>query len=141
MESPPEIVVSGDRWLGRGFLSVYSKIEDMINNAEHSILLAVYQISSDYMISLIKNALNRGVRVEVFCSSISNTLKHRNLKVYVLRDITLHAKLIIVDGERILIGSSNYTFSGFFKNYEVGVYFENETMAYELRKMIKELIV
>jgi len=138
--SEPEIVISGEKWLGRGLLSVYSRIEEIINEAKHSILIAVYQFTSRELITLIERALRRGVEVYVYTTEIADIHSHPNLKIHLLRDIMLHAKIIIVDGKKILIGSSNFTFSGFFKNYEVGVYLEDEKIAYKLTKLIRVMI-
>ncbi|MCD6370062.1 MAG: hypothetical protein J7L63_01000 [Thermoplasmata archaeon] len=138
--SKPEIVISGEKWLGKGLLSVYSRIEEIINEAKHSILIAVYQFTSRELITLIERALRRGVEVYIYTTEIADIHSHPNLKIHLLRDIMLHAKIIIVDGEKILIGSSNFTFSGFFKNYEVGVYLEDEEIAYKLTKLIKVMI-
>jgi len=134
----PELVISGERWLGKGLVSVYSRIEEIIESAQYSILIAVYQFTSKELISLIENALNRGVRVEIYTTKISERLKnHPDLKIHILNDIMLHAKIIIVDGRKILLGSSNFTFSGFFKNYEIGIYMEDERMAFEVTKLVR----
>jgi hypothetical protein len=38
----------------------------------------------------------------------------------------LHTKLYIFDQHSVLMGSANFTFSGFFKNHELGLFMENE---------------
>lgn len=44
--------------------------------------------------------------------------------VYALQD--LHTKLYIFDENSVVMGSANFTFKGFFKNVEFGIYMENE---------------
>ena len=137
---PFEIVLSGDKWLGKGFESVYSKIEDLVKGAKYSIIMAVYQFSSRHLLSLVEDALKRSVHVEVYTTYASTVPEHQNFKVHIIKDKTLHAKIIIVDGKKILLGSSNYTFSGFFRNYEIGVYFEDGEIASKLAKLIMEML-
>ncbi|WP_410986527.1 phospholipase D family protein [Bacillus cereus] len=45
-------------------------------------------------------------------------------KLYALQD--LHTKLYIFDNQSVIMGSANFTFNGFYKNHEFGLYMENE---------------
>lgn len=38
----------------------------------------------------------------------------------------LHTKLYIFDNHSVIMGSANFTFNGFFKNHEFGLYMDNE---------------
>ncbi|OZQ73883.1 phospholipase D-like domain-containing protein [Paenibacillus odorifer] len=38
----------------------------------------------------------------------------------------LHTKLYIFDGESVIMGSANFTFNGFYRNHEFGVFMEKE---------------
>lgn len=44
--------------------------------------------------------------------------------LYALQD--LHTKLYIFDDHSVIMGSANFTFKGFYKNHEFGLYMENE---------------
>lgn len=44
--------------------------------------------------------------------------------VYALQD--LHSKLYIFDKHSVITGSANFTFKGFFKNHEFGLFMQNE---------------
>ncbi|AZH29615.1 NgoFVII family restriction endonuclease [Paenibacillus sp. M-152] len=44
--------------------------------------------------------------------------------IYALQD--LHSKLYIFDGTSVITRSANFTFNGFYKNYEFGMLIENE---------------
>lgn len=46
------------------------------------------------------------------------------VKMYALQD--LHSKLYIFDSESVIMGSANFTFNGFYKNHEFGMYMEKE---------------
>ncbi|MEK5478124.1 phospholipase D family protein [Paenibacillus sp. FSL R5-0407] len=51
-------------------------------------------------------------------------LLHAGAKIYALQD--LHSKLYIFDGQSVITGSANFTFNGFYKNHEFGMYMEQE---------------
>jgi len=46
------------------------------------------------------------------------------VKMYALQG--LHTKLYIFDGESVIMGSANFTFNGFYKNHEFGIFMEKE---------------
>jgi len=46
------------------------------------------------------------------------------VKIYALQ--SLHTKLYIFNKESIIMGSANFTFNGFYKNHEFGIFMENE---------------
>lgn len=46
------------------------------------------------------------------------------MKMYALQG--LHTKLYIFDNESIIMGSANFTFNGFYKNHEFGIFMEEE---------------
>lgn len=45
-------------------------------------------------------------------------------EIYALKD--LHSKLYIFDTDSVLTGSFNFTFNGFYKNHEFGIFMDNE---------------
>jgi len=51
-------------------------------------------------------------------------LKKAGVKMYALQD--LHTKLYIFDSESLIMGSANFTFNGFYKNHEFGIFMEGE---------------
>lgn len=53
---------------------------------------------------------------------------------------SLHAKCIVVDGKRVLIGSANFTKRGHMRNVEVGVSIENAELAGALVTQFDRLI-
>jgi hypothetical protein len=59
-------------------------------------------------------------------SSISGLecLKKAGVKMYALQG--LHTKLYLFDSESVIMGSANFTFNGFYKNHEFGIFMEDE---------------
>lgn len=74
--------------------------------------------------SALVNRVNAGVQVRAVVnkSSQAKVLKEAGIKAKSLRENkTLHSKLLIIDRQRYLIGSHNFTRNGFARNYELSV--------------------
>lgn len=64
--------------------------------------------------------------------------KQSFLRDIIIKNIpNLHAKMIISDGERAIVSSSNFTYEGLKKNIEFGIEVVGE-IALELHKLVKE---
>lgn len=50
----------------------------------------------------------------------------------------LHAKILVVDRKKAVIGSANFSWGGMYANYEVGLFVEGE-IAWELAGIIDAL--
>jgi len=77
----------------------------------------------------IIRASRRGVAVEVITNfaDVVNLLNSEGCKA--IKPITknlIHAKMMIIDGELLILGSHNYTQSAFTMNYEVSVLFDDK---------------
>lgn len=53
-------------------------------------------------------------------------LINAGVNVYALQE--LHTKLYIFDKESVIMGSANFTFNGFYKNHEFGIFMEDEIL-------------
>ncbi|OXS60814.1 phospholipase D-like protein [Bacillus sp. V-88] len=53
-------------------------------------------------------------------------LKKAGVKMYALQG--LHTKLYIFDNKSVIMGSANFTFNGFYKNHEFGIFMEEEPL-------------
>lgn len=53
-------------------------------------------------------------------------LQAAGVKLYALQH--LHTKLYIFDKKSVIMGSANFTFKGFFKNHELGMFIEDEPL-------------
>jgi phosphatidylserine/phosphatidylglycerophosphate/cardiolipin synthase-like enzyme len=74
----------------------------------------------------IADAVKRGVRVRCLVQQASavNELKNMGCQARKLQTKRLlHAKLLIIDGNGIVLGSHNYTMHAFASNYEASVFF------------------
>lgn len=120
---------------------------DEITYARCSIDLSMYLITSDEVVSALKSAVDRGIRVRVILDrqpygsmgdqrEMFDTLTGIGAEVKWGPDqfTYTHAKYMIVDDSVVLITNQNFTWSGFNRNREFGVVstearYVNEAMA------------
>ncbi|GHV63956.1 hypothetical protein AGMMS49587_15360 [Spirochaetia bacterium] len=112
-------------------------IEELLNSAENSILLTGYSISDyfDNFMKLINIKSKQGVVVELFVNKyeqvqpVLSDIIHTNrryFKVYEYSGKTddkmaaLHAKIILVDNQKMLVSSANLSYHGLDGNIEIG---------------------
>nr|XP_033336322.1 mitochondrial cardiolipin hydrolase [Megalopta genalis] len=103
------------------------QLENHINAAKDSLYMCMYLMTADTLSKAFVKALRRGVHVRVIMDkSMAYNSRgqaipfHRNgIEVRIQQtDALMHHKFVIVD-ERILItGSTNWTMSAFFGNYD-----------------------
>lgn len=127
----------------------------MIQEAKSSIQVMMFEMGyyekhpstpSNLLIKELIEAKKRGARVEVILEMREGddrtTKRNRqtgkklsNGGVEVIYDSllkTTHAKLMVVDGELILLGSTNWVFSSLTNNHEVSVLIRSKELAKEL---------
>ncbi|KUJ72204.1 hypothetical protein AVO41_05165 [Thiomicrospira sp. WB1] len=129
-----------------------------------SLLYAIYQakshiqIVSPYFIpdSSIMNALliaiKRGVRVTLLTpeksdhlifdlgrSSYMRELAEAGGEVYLYPSGMLHAKLVMLDHQAVLLGTANLDYRSLFINYEMAVFAYSQTLLTELRPFLHTL--
>ncbi len=146
------IVATGEAWVGSGIRSFASMIKEVIEECRNSLSLTIYTISDEEIVRSIKNALERGVSVEIFVyypndSTANESTKnifalekdYNNLLLHRISDKLLHAKVIVADGKRFITGSANATFSGMVTNYELGLLIEDRKVAYRILDLLRRI--
>jgi cardiolipin synthase len=133
--------------------SEYTKVvRDAIKGARKSIQVMMFEASyyqkypdtpSNLLIRELIAAQKRGVKVEVILErgESADRTTERNLltgKIFskegvdVIYDpptLTTHTKLLIIDGETVIMGSTNWTYNALTKNHEVSVLIRSPEMA------------
>lgn len=116
---------------GEKFYSLLDSTEDQINIISPFIGLKTAFGLAEWIESLdnIKCCIITRFNREEFIRGASSIegLEHlvrAGAKLYALQD--LHTKLYIFDNHSVIMGSANFTFNGFYKNHEFGLYMENE---------------
>ncbi|HII92601.1 MAG TPA: endonuclease [Methanosarcina sp.] len=145
-------VATGEKWIGYGIRSFRSVINDMISNATSELYLTAYVLTDMSIVNKLKQALERGVQVEIYLygdefaqrnEAVDHILKLQNefnyLIIHRVENEILHAKVLVVDGNKVLSGSANFTFSGMTNNYELGFLVEDPSIALQILTLIKKL--
>jgi len=150
-----EILVTGPRLVGKGVRGIEPVIEEIISEASSEIHVVAYLLTPSALriIGLLGRAAERGVRVTM----IINDLKSQHPRIVTeLRSLSrrfphfrvisftgprgeqLHAKVIVADRKRAVVGSANLSWGGMYSNYEIGLLIEGEP-AWELAKIVESL--
>lgn len=103
------------------------RIEHLIENANKSIEIAMYNFSLNRFAKALAKAHKSGVEVKVFLDDKKTKddkseyvyLKDKGIKVVRIKGAKLHTKLALFDRQTVLFGSSNWTKESFDENYEV----------------------
>ncbi|MCC7552517.1 DUF1669 domain-containing protein [Candidatus Micrarchaeota archaeon] len=107
-----------------------ARILDIINNAQKSIDVEMYVFSSNSLRQALIDANNGGVKVRVileqeiesnedcFYNLISNEI---DVKWAPRKFSRTHSKFMIIDGKKVFVGSTNFSYSAITSNREAAV--------------------
>lgn len=133
------IAVTGTAWMGGGVGSVQSAIEELLNSAGSEIQIAVYEMTSGAteFLNKLHECLATGIRVTMIINRYSDKplpirqrledMAHRFPHLEILNfqpensSEDLHAKILVVDRCKALVGSANLTWKGLVGNHELAV--------------------
>lgn len=115
-----------------------------IDLSKSKIDVAIYSFTNKEIAKRLKNAAKRGVKVRVIFDKESNLnnkrsqlrylAKYKNIDIYLVKGKPfkrkdsfgkMHMKLMVIDNKTVILGSANYSYSAFSKNYEV-IYIKND---------------
>lgn len=147
-----QILATGSEFLKTGVRGIESVIEELIRRAEREIHIVAYLFTSQatHILNLLEKKAEEGVkivlvinRLETQDETIRSKLRHIQasfpfIKIVDFHDSEgrqLHAKLIISDRSRAVLGSANFSWGGMVTNYEIGVLLEGEP-AWKLAELV-----
>ena len=152
-----EIVATGPEFTGRGIRGFESVMEEIISSAKSEILVVSYIITSSalHVLGLMDKALHKGVKITMVINNIHDLDPDLRKRLFSmerkfpgtfnlinfrdLADRNIHAKVIIADRKKAVIGSANLSWGGIRANYEIGVLIEGETV-WQIVKVIDNLL-
>lgn len=130
-------------------------LEELLQNAMKSITLTGYSISDyfSYLLDVLIEKSRKGVYVNLYINDFNGKKEQLDkLELYKGRYLTiydynkgedkmaaLHAKVIVVDGFKTFISSSNLSYHGMEGNIEMGVVIESEKKAQGVEDLFKQL--
>jgi cardiolipin synthase A/B len=127
------------------------RITQFINQAKHSLWLQNERYQDQMMIECVVRAKERGVKVHVMARP-PHTLKKDKLiegvgglrilsdigiKVRKLKALKLHAKMLLADGERAIIGSINLAPGSFDSRRELAIEVDDKHIVDRLHQIVK----
>ncbi len=138
-----EILATGPEFVREGVRGIEPVLEELIQEASDEIQIVAYVITerASHILSLLDNACSRGVKVTLIinkfhsqANTIKTNLKHlvskyRNIQVidfYKYNQKQVHAKALVVDRRKGIIGSANLSWNGMYGNYEIGVFISKD---------------
>lgn len=131
------------------FKRVYEKY---LNDAKKSIILTTpYFMPKRWLCLALHQAVLRGVKVEILVPQNTDhgfindrvnyfyiyKLSRLGIKFYMEENMN-HAKTILIDGEKAMLGSQNLDFLSFDFNSEVGIFLKDQKIVSKLDQIITE---
>jgi len=129
---------------------IYKKIEDIVNDAKKSLKIASAWIKGRYFEEILEKAKAKSLKAEIIIRAselkdfiitddkVFRKAKEIDAKIYLSN--RLHTKFILVDDEKAVIGSANFTEAGLSDfsrgNIEAGVYYDNSDSPDEINKLV-----
>jgi phosphatidylserine/phosphatidylglycerophosphate/cardiolipin synthase-like enzyme len=119
-----------------------------INSAEKSIDIAVYSFTNTSISDALIEAKNRGVEVRVIFDylqasseySVDELLENKEISVKIKKGSgSMHNKFIIIDNEKVLTGSYNYSKNADERNDENLIYILDKLLASEYQAEFNEI--
>ena len=152
------IGVSGRYWMGGEEQSANNLLNRTLASAQNSIRISSYSLGNksnelDTIFSILKEKTETGVTVQLILNKYWTTTKYVKRQLsnmhpsnfylinYQPKDgvENLHAKIIVVDSKKILIGSANISKSGLFSNHEVVLRIDGGEFATKINRLLDVL--
>lgn len=125
-----------------------SKIISAIENAESSIDIEMYVFTSEETLDALKRAHNRGVKIRVILErrvvggsneEMFNLLSSYGIDVrWASKTFKLtHAKFMIIDGKKVIVGSHNFSDSALTLNRETSVLLERTDVVEQFKSVFE----
>lgn len=123
------------------FTGIKPLLINQIQQAQHSIQIAVAWFTDNDVLEILLNKRKAGVSVKILISNDSKNFNESYSldftpfqqiggKLMVVEESFMHHKFCIIDQTILLTGSANYTYNGFYKNKEsISLIHEQETIA------------
>ncbi|MGA1846026.1 cardiolipin synthase [Deferribacter abyssi] len=128
---------------------IYDTLFTVFNQAEKSIeIVTPYLVPDPPIMESLKNAAKRGVLVKLLLPGRNNhpmvaaagrsyyeELLTAGVKIYEMKDIMLHAKIIKVDDNWVTVGSANLDIRSFRLNFELNVIIYSSDFSYQITQL------
>lgn len=122
----------------------------LINSAHKTLLIEAEEMQDSGIEQAIVNAGQRGVKVQVILPSPSssssgdsnsngiNAISHTGIQIEEDSHLYMHAKIIIVDGQRAFVGSENISTASLEQNRELGILVSDQNVLGTLQQTFQQ---
>ncbi len=134
----------------------HKKFIYLLTHAHSHIDMVIYTFTDRKIAKALKIAAAKGVKITIIADKKESKYKYsqipklaaiKKIKVYLLSGkrykngdrAKLHAKITIIDSKTLVIGSANYSYSAFFKNYEYLIIEKDKNLINKFENFYKTL--
>jgi phosphatidylserine/phosphatidylglycerophosphate/cardiolipin synthase-like enzyme len=119
--------------------SIYKIIQKELNKTREKIDIFAFSLTDPFLVYELEKASSKGLKVNLYFDDwneyYSEAVKNiKGINKFSYSD--LHAKIIIIDDKRVILGSYNYTFKARNTNYELFTIIENENIAEIIKNIL-----
>lgn len=145
-------IISGGPHQRRSYIREAFQV-NIASAAEEILIATPYFVPGLRIIRSLLRAARRGVRVRLLLPARSDvpmilllgrssyaTLLRGGIQIFELEREILHAKVMLIDGERTVIGSANLDQRSFHRNFEINCIVDNVEFGGQIRELIQEEI-
>lgn len=153
--SNAELLVTGKYFAGQGLRGVMPAMQELVLAARSELHVAAYVLTEGAapLIDLVERAVASGVRltwvanqmngsgrqIQKRLETLQQQYDHARVRYFADPDGSqLHAKVLVADRRRAVLGSANYSWGGLVANHEVGVLLDGD-LAWRLAGLIDGL--
>jgi cardiolipin synthase len=146
------VIVSGGPLQRRSYIREAFQV-NIASAAEEILIATPYFVPGPRIIRSLLRAARRGVRVRLLLPARSDvqlvlllgrssysTLLKGGVEIFELKREILHAKVMLIDGERTVIGSANLDQRSFHRNYEINCVVDNVEFGGQIRELLRQEI-
>lgn len=123
-------------------INARQRLTQLINSAKQQIDIYALSLADYQLIGYIARQAARGIDVRVILPSKDSKLsrsekrylRSHGVKLHFMHQLSQHAKVIIIDGKSIYLGSTNLTEASIDKNRELGIIISDHKLAKKLTR-------
>lgn len=148
-----EVLATGPQFVKSGTRGIEPVIEELITGASDEIQITAYvfTVKARHILELLEKAAEKGIKITMVVNNLEEQHgmiktklrelagKYRHVKIVDFArshdNQELHAKLVVVDRKKAVVGSANFSWSGMYGNCEIGLLVTGKH-AWELAKVI-----
>jgi cardiolipin synthase len=146
-----QILATGPELVREGARAIEPVIEELMLHAKTEIHMVAYVFTpqASRFLTLLKETAERGIRLTIVVNhmegqdrtvrdrlmSLAGTFAHAKVTSFSKNGVQLHAKAVVADRKRAVVGSANFSWGGMATNYELGVLLEGDA-AWHMARLI-----